>query len=341
MSKWKIRNILSVSACLLFISLNLNAQCNDSLVDLAILQSGPDAIFIKEFKVMFKKGKANRPVKVAKYPLYLKDSTNYRFNVINAKEYDGKAILQLFRNGKLMGSTYDFTNLKYNNSFDFKCRHTDRYQVYMSFIEGKAGCAVGILSMLVNDSTVFDESNISEVLYTGIENQIVIAYTDEPGCSVIVSANQGKISGYNGKYDYKPDSVGTVTITAQTVDAEGEVKEEMFKTFQVKQLPEPSVCINGYTGGIIAKAELLQAGGLSLIIRNIPNTKPYEILEFSLSEKLSSYPQNVSEGNQFSIRQKELIKELEPGGQLFITNIKILRPDNQIIQLKPIGYIIQ
>jgi len=341
MNKKKTYKILFITFSFLFLSYGLKSQCNDTIVDLAILQSGSDAIFIKEFKVKFKKGKTNRPAKVAKYSVYLKDSTNYRFNVVNAKEYDGNVILQLFRNGKIMGSTYDFTNMKYNNSFDFECTHTDRYQIYMSFIEGKAGCAVGILSMIVNDSTVFDESNITEFLYYGIENQIIIAYTEEPSCSLIVSTNQGTVSGNNGKYLFKPDTVGSAIITAQTVDSNGEVKEEISKTFHVKELPEPSVSINGNSGGIISKEELMNVEELSMLIRDIPNTKPYEITEFSLSKKLTSHDENSSDKEKFSIRQKELIKELESGDQLFITNIKILRPDDVIIQLKPIGYIIQ
>jgi len=333
--------ILFLSTALLLIGFKMKAQCNDTLVELAIQESGPDAIFIKEYKVKFKKGKSNKPAKVAKYSVYLKDSTSYRFNVLNAKEFDGKLILQLYRNGKLMGSTYDFTNLKYNNAFDFECEHTDRYQIYMSFIEGKAGCAVGILSMLVNDSTVFDHSNITEVLYRGIDNQIVIAYTEEPDCSVLVSCDQGTISGQNGKYRFKPDTAGTVTITAQTIDNNGEVKEEISKLFKVKELPEPKININGNTGGIISKAELLNVKSLGMTIRDIPNTKPYEIIEFSVSDKISSSKDNLSDGKNFTLRQKTFIEELESGDQLFITNIKVLMPDDQIIELKPIGFIIQ
>ena len=125
---------------LIMIFLNLSgihisdAQCNDILVKQTIMESGHDAIFLKEYKVKFKKGKANSPVRVAKYSAFLKDSTTYRFNVLNAKEYDGQVILQLYNRGKLLGSTYDFTSLKYNKSFDFTCKKTDSYQVLMSFI---------------------------------------------------------------------------------------------------------------------------------------------------------------------------------------------------------------
>lgn len=316
-------------------------QCNDTLIKKAIFESGSDAIFLKEYKVKFKKGKANRPAKVAKYSAFLKDSTTYRFNVVNAREYDGKVILQLFRKGKLMGSTYNFESLSYNNSFDFYCDKTDTYQVYMSFIEGKAGCAAGILSMVVNDSTVFEESNIPEILYIGIDNPLFIAYTEEPGCSVHVTASQGTVSGQSGKYTINPDSVGTVKITAQTIDSLGTIKEEISKTFKVKELPYPLISINGNTGGLIHKSELINIKELSLIISNIPNAKPYKIIGFTISNTFSGINGKTSESKSFTFRQIDFIRKLESGSQLFITNIKILRPDNKVIELKPVGYIIQ
>lgn len=327
--------------CFIFNETQIKAQCNDTLIKTAIFESGPDALFLKEYKVKFKKGKANRPAKVAKYSAFLKDSTTYRFNVVNAREYDGKVILQLFRKGKLMGSTFNLETLNYNNSFDFYCDKTDTYQVYMSFIEGKAGCAAGILSMVVNDSTVFEENYTSEILYSGIDNPIFIAYTEEPGCSVYVSSGQGIISGQSGKYSIKPDTVGTVKITAQTIDSVGIIKEEISKIFKVAKLPDPLISINGNTGGIILKSELINAKELTIIMTKIPNNGQYTISGFTISENLSGINGKTSANQSFTLQQLDLIKELKSGSQLYITNIKIKRPDNKTIKLKPVGYIIQ
>ena len=341
MNKKLLYTTLFTTLSLLFCNTQSIAQCNDTLIKKAIYESGSDAVFLKEYKVKFKKGKANRPAKVAKYSAFLKDSTTYRFNVVNAKEFDGKVILQLFRKGKLTGSTYNFKTLSYNNSFDFYCDKTDTYQVYMSFIEGEAGCAAGILSMIVNDSTVFKESNISEVLYLGIENPIFIAYTEEAGCSVQVISSQGIISGQNGKYTIIPDSVGTVKITAQTINSSNIIKEEISKTFKVAELPTPLISINGNTGGLILKSELINTKELSLIISNIPNAKPYKIIGFTISDKFSSISGKTSKSKYFTLMQIDFFRELKSGSKLFISNIKILRPDNKVIELKPIGYIIQ
>ncbi len=318
-----------------------NGQCNDTLVKQAIMESGNEAIFLKEYKVKFKKGKANRPARVAKYSAFMKDSTSYRFNVVNAKEFDGKVILQLFKKGKLLGSTYDFKTSKYNKSFDFECNKTGTYQVLMSFIEGKAGCATGILSLVVNDSTVINDNQFPDALYVGINNPLYIAYTNEPGCSVHVFANQGTIKGQNGKYEIRPEKIGKLTVTAQTIDSIGNVKDEITKDFEVEDLPIPFVSINGNTGGLIFKSDLININKLDFHLSHIPSTYKYEIISFSVSDKLFGISGKISNGETFNYQQLDFIKKLKSGDQLFITNIQVKRTDNEIIKLKPLGFIVQ
>jgi len=318
-----------------------NSQCNDTLVKQAIMESGNEAIFLKEYKVKFKKGKTNRPARVAKYSAYLKDSTTYRFNVVNAKEFDGKVILQLFKKGKLLGSTYDFKTLNYNKSFDFGCNKTGTYQVLMSFIEGKSGCATGIMSLVVNDSTVINDNQFPDALYVGINNPLYIAYTDEPGCSVKVFADQGTIEGQEGKYEIKPMFVGKLTVTAQTIDRFGNIKDEIKKEFEVKKLPLPYASINGNTGGLISKMDLENLVKLDLHTNHIPFSADYEIINFTVSEKLFSHTGKNSNGNTFSYSQLNFIKSLKLGEQFFITNIQVKSANNEIIKLSPLGFIVQ
>ncbi len=316
------------------------AQCNDTLVKQAILESGHDAFFLKEYKVKFKKGKVNRPVRVAKYSAFLKDSTTYRFNVLNAKEFDGQVILQLYNRGKLLGSTYDFTSLIYNKSFDFTCNKTDSYQVLMSFIEGKAGCAVGVLSMVVNDSTIIQETEFPEALYVGEENPLYIAYTDEPGCSIHVFADQGTIEGQAGKYTIIPDTTGSLKITAQTIDKSGNIKEEISKSFEVIKLPAPYVSINGNTGGLISIFDLQRIKTLRLHVSHSHNPNQYKVINFTVSNKLLGINGKTNEGNTLNYSQVKFIEDLKEGDHLFITDIKVENPKGETINIKPVGFII-
>ncbi len=342
MKAYKIYLIITFYILLYITNIQIaNGQCNDTLVKQAILESGNEAIFLKEFKVKFKKGKAKRPAKVAKYSSFLKDSTTYRFNVVNAKEYDGKVILQLFRKGKLLGSTFDFSSSKYNKSFDFECNKTGTYQILMSFIEGKEGCATGIMSLVVNDSTIINDNQFPDALYVGINNPLYIAYTNEPGCSVHVFANQGTIKGQKGKYEIRPKKIGKLTVTAQTIDSIGNIKDELTKDFEVKNLPIPFVSINGNTGGLILKSDLINIHKLDFHTSHIPSEYKYEIISFTVSDKLYGISGKISNGDTFNYQQINFIKNLKSGDQFFITNIQVKIANNEIIKLKPLGFIIQ
>ena len=335
-------NIFTIVFSLIIISLqSINAQCNETLVKQAIQESGNEAIFLKEFKVKFKKGKANRPARVAKYSAFLKDSTTYRFNVVNAKEYDGKVILQLFRKGKIYGSTYGFKTREYHTSFDYKCEKTGNYQVLMSFIEGKAGCATGIMSLVVNDSTVINDNQFPDALYVGISNPLYIAYTNEPGCSVKISASQGSITGKEGKYELLLNQKGKVIVTAQTIDSIGNVKDEIKKEFEVKKLPLPYASISGNTGGLISKINLRSLSKLDLHTNHIPLSDGYDIINFTVSDKLFSISGKTSNGENFSYSQLSFIQKLKAGDQFFITNIQVKSGNNEIVKLKPLGFIVQ
>ncbi len=318
-----------------------NSQCNDTLVKQAIFESGNEAIFLKEYKVKFKKGKTNRPARVAKYSAFLKDSTSYRFNVVNAKEFEGKVILQLYRKGKIYGSTYDFQNKKYNDSFDYECKKTGTYQVLMSFIEGKAGCAVGIMSLIVNDSTKINDNQFPDILYVGIKNPLYIAYTNEPGCSVFVKSSQGTIKGQNGKYELFVKKKGKITVTAQTIDSLGNIKDEINKDFEVQELPLPYASLNGNTGGLIKKLDLQNITKLDLHTNHIPLLSVYEIVNFSVSEKLFGLSGKTSNGENFSYSQISFLKKLKVGDQFFITNIQVQNAGKEILKIKPLGFIVQ
>ena len=335
------RNITIAILLTVSVLQSATAQCNDTLVKQAIIESGNEAIFLKEYKVKFKKGRANRPARVAKYSAFLKDSTTYRFNVVNAKESDGKVILQLFRKGKIYGSTYDFKTLNYNKSFDFKCSKSGTYQVLMSFIEGKEGCATGIMSLVVNDSTKINDNQFPEVLYTNISNPLYIAYTNEPGCKVKVTASHGTIKGKEGKYEIFLEKPEKLTIIAQTIDSLGNIKDELKKDFEVKKLPLPYVSINGNTGGLIFKTNLANLKTLDLHLSHIPASEKYEVLSFTVSNKLFGTFGKISDAEKFSYAQLKFIEKLQTGEQLFITNIQVKRENNEIIKLKPLGFIVQ
>lgn len=124
------------------------SQCNDQLVSICAMGSGDGATYIKDFKVRLKKAKKNENPPVARYSVVLNKNTVYRFSVCSATEFEGKAIIQLYDNESLLGTNFNMATGKEYPSFDFYCKKSGMYTIYMSFKEGKEGCAAGILSFI-------------------------------------------------------------------------------------------------------------------------------------------------------------------------------------------------
>ncbi|PLX12900.1 MAG: hypothetical protein C0594_01905 [Marinilabiliales bacterium] len=131
---------------------SLFAQCNDELVNICALDIG-EATYLKDFKVRLKKAKKGKPAPVARYSVVLNKGTHYRFSVCNAQEFEGEAILQLYDNDKLIGSTFNVATGKTYKAFDFICRKSAVYHLFFSYKEGKEGCSVGILSFVTRQDT--------------------------------------------------------------------------------------------------------------------------------------------------------------------------------------------
>ncbi|HPH00057.1 MAG TPA: hypothetical protein PK502_04230, partial [Tenuifilaceae bacterium] len=85
---------------------------------------------------------------VQRIPILLKKDVKYRFTVCNSKDYEGKVVLQLFDNNRMLATTYVIGTGKDYPSIDWVCTKTGAYHLFFSFRDGKAGLAVGLLSLV-------------------------------------------------------------------------------------------------------------------------------------------------------------------------------------------------
>ncbi|MFC2080686.1 hypothetical protein ACFLR8_00575 [Bacteroidota bacterium] len=124
---------------------NLIAQSLDEMVDVCASQVGDDATYLKDFQVTLGESTNGRP-QVARYPLVLSSNNIYRFSVCDLESSQGKAVIKLYDNNRLIFSSFTEETQEEFNPFNFMCRKTGIYHVFISFLDGKPGEAVGILS---------------------------------------------------------------------------------------------------------------------------------------------------------------------------------------------------
>lgn len=141
-----MRNFSVLFAILIaFVGFSANAQCGDELVDdcAADLEG---SVYLKDFRVKLDKAEKNKPIPVKRVSVVLNKGTTYHFSVCNAAEYEGNAVIQLYDSSKLLGSTLNMATGKLYDNFELACTKTGVYYIFISFKDGKEGCAAAILS---------------------------------------------------------------------------------------------------------------------------------------------------------------------------------------------------
>ena len=134
----------------LFVNSEIKAQCNQKVV-YKCATDNDGAIYLRDFNAKLKKSKRVGPPPVAKFSVVLNKGTHYRFNLCDPPGFEGRSVLYLYSSNKLLASTYNKAKDKDYKQFDFICRKTATYYVFISYKEGrkeKKGCAVGILSFV-------------------------------------------------------------------------------------------------------------------------------------------------------------------------------------------------
>ncbi|HEX3006763.1 MAG TPA: GldM family protein [Bacteroidales bacterium] len=341
--RW-LRTPMLAFLCILCFNAVVYSQGSDDLVQIAMAQSGSDALFIREFKANLRKGTLKNPVPSAKFNVYLKENTLYRFNVANDKTSDGDAILQLFENGRCLGNTFDEKEHVNNRIFEYKAQRTGNYQVIVSFKDGKQGNAVGIMSMITSAATKSDSiigERELEVLYLNVDNPVSIVTDKEPSDSIILTVDNGTVRHENGNYFIKPLAGGLTTLSVTIKDSKGKIKEEAKSDFLVRRLPFPAVSVQGLQGGIISRSSLQLAETLNIDYPFDFEKYGYSVVDFVVKSGGKDERRIINNGKEFHAALKTFLVNLPEESRLTIESIHVRTPEGQIISPEPLAFIVR
>jgi hypothetical protein len=122
------------------------SQCNATLVTSCTKNVSSEEVFLQQYRA--KLGKASSTdMPVARFSVLLTKGNIYRFNICSAMEFEGEGVLQLNDGERIVASTYHAKSRTDFKAFEFFCSKTAIYNIYISFLDGRQGCAVGILSI--------------------------------------------------------------------------------------------------------------------------------------------------------------------------------------------------
>jgi len=177
-------------------------------------------------------------------------------------------------------------------------------------------------------------ADIMNVLYAGYDNPMSVSVPGIPSSRLQVSMTGGSFTQKgDGKYIARPTNVGgeaVVTVAAQT---EGRVQEMGKFTFRVRKLPDPTAYIpvgdDHVMGGKISKQDLMAMTNLGAAIDdgllNIPfSVKGFEMVFY---DNMGNAVPEIAQSSEFTLRQKNMIRQLNRGKRFYISKIRAVGPD--------------
>ena len=195
----------------------------------------------------------------------------------------------------------------------------------------------------VVDPTATVSASLMNVLYAGFENPVSISVPGVPAKNISASVANGNgtlKSDGKGGFVAVPKQIGKNMEIEVTANHEGGRRQSMGKySFRVKQLPDPTPFIEyqdkdghtkRYRGGTpFAKRDLMSTNGIIAAIDDGLLNIGFKVLSFEtvFYDNMGNAVPVISDGTNFSTRQKDMFRRLSTGKRFYISHVKAIGPD--------------
>ena len=231
------------------------------------------------------------------------------------------------RKVELHNSTYEFTTGK---TGDFT------FSGYMTMLDASGAT---IRRDFEQKYTVVDPSatvsaDLMNVLYAGYSNPISVSVPGVPLNKVAATMSGGSLTPTGpGHYIARPSAVGKdITISVTSSQSGRPLPMGQF-TFHVRKLPDPTAYIvigdDRFRGGGMSKANLMNVNTLKAAIDDGLLDIEFRVTGFTavFFDNMGNAVPVVSDGANFSARQKDTFRKLSRNKRFYISSIQAIGPD--------------
>ena len=217
---------------------------------------------------------------------------------------------------------------------------TQRPIVYVN--GSRLGNSNGLYEVGTSKAGKYDYSGWIEVLGrdgTVTRRDFKSSYTViDPLATISATMTNGTLTKSGDGWVAHPTKVGAECVISVTAEMDGQRTNVGSTTFRVRKLPDPSPFItykdangqpNRFKGGKFSKALLMDAKGLDAAIDDDMLNIDYKVVSFEtvFIDAMGNGIPEVSNGAQFSERQKNRMRGLQRGKIFLIRNVKATGPD--------------
>ena len=243
-----------------------------------------------------------------------------------------------------------------NGLYEFNTSSTGTFD-YSGYIEVAHGDGTSTRHPFQSSYTVMEptatvSATMMNVLYAGINNPMSISVPGVPMSGVSATMTNGTLTRQGDTWIARPAKVGenaTITVTA---NIDGRPQTVATSTFRVRKLPDPTAFLsvtgaNGakdrYKGGKpIAKSVLTSIPGIEAAIDDDMLNIYFQVLGFEtvFFDQMGNAIPEVSQGANFTQRQRDQFKRLSRGKRFYISRIRAKGPDGIERVLSPMEVIV-
>lgn len=190
------------------------------------------------------------------------------------------------------------------------------------------------------------------VLYAGIANPISIGVPGVDPAGVTATISNGTLTRNGRDWTARVTGVGKEAVITVTANIDGRQTQVAQTPFRIRRLPDPTAFIaykdaqgnvEHYKGGRpLSKQILMSAQGLQAAIDDGLLDTPFKVVSFETVsfDSMGNAMPELSDGANFSARQKQAFRSLSRGKRFYISRIKATGPDGTTRNLSPIEVII-
>jgi gliding motility-associated protein GldM len=191
----------------------------------------------------------------------------------------------------------------------------------------------------VVDPSATVSADLMNVLYAGYNNPISVSVPGVPVNKVQATMSGGTLQPVGpGRYIARPTAVGQIVTITVTSTNTGRTQQMGQYTFRVRRLPDPTPYIamkdeSGspvrYKGGGLSKGQLMSVDGIGAAIDDgiLDIAFKVESFETVFFDNMGNAVPMVSDGANFSARQKDTFRKLQRNRRFYISRVNAVGPD--------------
>ena len=128
-----------------FFTQSVKAQTEAQRVELCT-KAAQGATFLESYTVQLDGVKDGERAPVVRHAVAMRKGNKYRFTICTDEESSDEAVLKLYDEAKMMGTSFNPETGKEYQNFDFDCNKSAIYVIFVSFKNSRAGSAIAVVS---------------------------------------------------------------------------------------------------------------------------------------------------------------------------------------------------